>query len=316
MLPVIIITGPTACGKTELAMKLADHFECQLISADSSLVYRRMNVGTAKPPARVLQQYPHALVDIRDIDQFFSAGDFVAEAGSAIRAARDSNKLPVLVGGTLLYLRSLLYGLSELPAADPQLRAQIEQEAQLLGWRAMHQQLVVIDPVAGAAIHPNDRQRIQRALEVYRLTGRPISELQSEAAAGILPGQKLTLILGPPSRSWLHRRIRERSDQMICNGLVEEVAGLVGSKSLDLPEMFERLPALRAVGYRQTIEALAAGEVRAEPLAEKISIATRQLAKRQLTWLHGNPAGVWLTAGASANCTRAIELVSRVIDGG
>ncbi|MDF1818548.1 MAG: tRNA (adenosine(37)-N6)-dimethylallyltransferase MiaA [Immundisolibacteraceae bacterium] len=310
--PVIVITGPTAGGKTALALALADRFPCQLISVDSSLVYRQMNIGTAKPDAATLKQYPHALVDIRSFDQPYSAGEFVADATAAIAAAIADRKIPVLVGGTLLYLRALFQGMAAMPAANPQIRLELEAEAASGGWSTLHDELTRIDPLAAARIARPDRQRIQRALEVYRLSGKPITEWQRSTESHSLQRPSLKLILMPPERQVLHQKIAQRSSEMIAAGLISEVeklrAGGISAEQLD------QLPAMRAVGYRQVIDFLL-GRMEQSELLERITIATRQLAKRQLTWLRSDPGGTWFDPDAGSTVSRASRLVAKATEG-
>jgi len=287
---VLAITGPTAVGKTEVALEIARRLPATLISMDSALVYRGMDIGTAKPAPEILQAFPHALVDIRDPAQPYSAAEFVRDADELVRQAREAGRLPILVGGTMLYLRAFREGLAELPEADPVVRAGIAADAQALGWPTLHQQLAQIDPEAAASIHPNNPQRLQRALEVYRISGRPISAFwreQSESTfASRLGGDLYVAAIVPDDRSRLQARIAQRFAQMLDQGLIDEVRALRarGDLSKDLPSM-------RAVGYRQVWEHLA-GEFNLTELAEAGAAATRQLAKRQLTWLRGWP---WVT---------------------
>jgi tRNA dimethylallyltransferase len=282
---VLVVTGPTAVGKTDVAIEIARRVPAVLISMDSALVYRGMNVGTAKPSAEVLRAWPHALVDIRDPDQPYSAADFVRDADAEVRRARAAGRLPIVVGGTMLYLRAFRDGLAELPPADPGVRAEIAAEAQAVGWEALHTQLAEVDAAAAAGIHPNNPQRLQRALEVYRLTGRPISAFwreQADAAfANRLGGELRVAGIIPHDRARLQARIGERFAQMLEQGLVAEVSALKAAGNLD-----RELPAMRAVGYRQVWEYLEGGLSEAE-LAERGAAATRQLARRQLTWLRG-----------------------------
>jgi tRNA dimethylallyltransferase len=288
---VLAITGPTAVGKTEVALEIAGRLPVTLISMDSALVYRGMDIGTAKPAPEILQAFPHALVDIRDPAQPYSAAEFVRDADELVRQAREAGRLPILVGGTMLYLRAFREGLAELPEADPAVRAGIAADAEALGWSTLHQQLTEIDPEAAASIHPNNPQRLQRALEVYRISGRPISSFwraQSESAfASRLGGDLCVVAIVPDDRSRLQERIARRFAQMLDEGLLNEVRALRarGDLSKDLPSM-------RAVGYRQVWEYLA-GEFELPELVERGAAATRQLAKRQLTWLRGWP---WVTA--------------------
>ncbi|MBL4622792.1 MAG: tRNA (adenosine(37)-N6)-dimethylallyltransferase MiaA [Immundisolibacteraceae bacterium] len=312
-LPIVVVTGPTASGKSGLAMKLADRFPCRLISVDSSLVYRGMDVGTAKPDCQLLKQYPHELVNIREPDQTYSVGDFVTDATKVIAEARESGQVPVLVGGTLLYLRGLFQGLAELPKADPELRLQIELEAGRLGWAKLHQQLAEIDPQAAVAISVNDQQRIQRALEVYRITGKPISFWRQQSRPKVLDARVLKIILSPPLRETLHRQIAVRSQQMLTAGLIAEVEGLRDKVESSGQQKIDQLPAMRAVGYRQVLEYLRS-EIAADNLVERITIATRQLAKRQLTWLRSEPSGIWLDSNSTNLLKRATCLVDEHLD--
>jgi tRNA dimethylallyltransferase len=291
----LVLTGPTAVGKTDVALALADRVPVSLISMDSAMVYRGMNVGTAKPPPALLARYPHALVDIRDPAEPYSAADFVADADAAVAAALQAGRCPVLVGGTMLYLRAFRAGLADLPPADPAVRQAIEDQARRSGWPALHEALARIDPVAAAGMHPHNRPRIQRALEVYRITGRPISSgwrAQSGSTAEERLGIRLVeFAIVPGDRAQLRQRIDARFRAMLDGGLIEEVAALRarGDLSRDLPSM-------RAVGYRQVWEHLD-GDYDRDELLRRGAAATRQLAKRQLTWLRGWPHVTPLTWG-------------------
>jgi tRNA dimethylallyltransferase len=284
---VLVVTGPTAVGKTDVAVEIAKRLPVSLISMDSALVYRGMEIGTAKPATELLESFPHALVGVRDPAEPYSAAEFVRDADTLVSEARAANRLPVLVGGTMLYLRAFRAGLAELPAADPEVRAAIALEAQSLGWATLHGRLAEVDPAAAANIHPNNLQRLQRALEVYRITGRPISAFwneQSDAAfANRLGGQLCVVGIVPDERTRLHERIGARFQEMLREGLVAEVQALKNRGDLDL-----ELPAMRAVGYRQVWEYLE-GNIKESDLSERGAAATRQLAKRQLTWMRGWP---------------------------
>ena len=284
---VLVVTGPTAVGKTGVAIEIARRVPATLISMDSALVYLGMNIGTAKPTPEVLAAHPHALVNIRDPAEPYSAAEFVRDADAQVRQAHAAGRLPVLVGGTMMYLRAFREGLAPLPQADPEVRAGIAAEAQALGWRALHEQLVAVDPEAAANIHPNNPQRLQRALEVYRITGRPISAFwreQSDAAFDNRLGGALCVAgIVPDDRTRLQARIDARFAQMLQQGLVAEVRALKDRGDLSL-----ELPSMRAVGYRQVWECLDGGFAESE-LAQRGAAATRQLAKRQLTWLRGWP---------------------------
>ncbi len=285
-LPVIVaLTGPTAVGKTEVALELAQTQPLDIISMDSAMVYRGLNIGSAKPSVATLEQFPHALVDIRDPAQPYSAADFVADADAAVAESLAAGRLPMLVGGTMLYLKAFREGLAPLPAADSDLRAQLRREAEASGWPALHERLLQLDPEAAAGIHPNNAARIERALEVCMLTGQPMSALWSHSA-GQPVGKRLgadlrEIAILPDSRAALHDRIGRRAEKMLEEGLIEEVEQL-----FQRDDLHPDLPAIRAVGYRQTW-AFLSGELAREELAEKIAAATRQLAKRQLTWLRG-----------------------------
>jgi tRNA dimethylallyltransferase len=273
----IFLMGPTASGKTALALELADSGRFGLISVDSALVYRGLDIGSAKPDAATLAKHPHALIDILDPEQAYSAAEFCRDARAAMDAIAARGQIPLLVGGTGLYFRALGRGLSDLPRAEPALRAQIEAEAAARGWTEMHAELLRQDPVAGARIHPNDPQRIGRALEVIRLTGRPLSALQGRAQVD-LPYRLLKIAL-LPDRAVLHQRIAERFDLMLAGGFLDEVRALV-----QRPGLHPDLPSMRCVGYRQAWQHLR-GEIDAETFRRTGIESTRQLAKRQITWI-------------------------------
>jgi len=271
--------GPTASGKTALACALSERFPLGLISVDSALVYRGLDIGTAKPDATTLARYPHALIDIRDPVEPYSAADFSADAQAAMQRIGEAGRIPLLVGGTGLYFRALHRGLSALPEADAEIRTRLTKDAAEIGWEGMHHRLARMDPSAAERIKPGDAQRIQRALEVIILTGQPLSELQQGGRGQPFPWRVLKLALVPEDRAPLHERIAQRFDDMLRDGLLDEVRSLRQRGDLR-PD----LPAIRAVGYRQAWEHLDGGYDAAE-LRNRGIFATRQLAKRQITWL-------------------------------
>lgn len=280
--PLLCIMGPTAAGKTDLAIALAERLRGELVSVDSALVYRGLDIGAAKPA------YPHHLIDLRDPATPYSAADFVADAVAAIADIRGRGRQPILVGGTMLYYRALLQGLDDIPASDADIRREIESEAELRGWPALHAELARIDPELAARLHPNHSQRIGRALEVWRMTGRPLSEWQQGTCGPAVNGRVVAVAVCPQDRKVLHHRIAQRFDQMLASGFLEEVTGLHAREDLT-PD----LPAIRAVGYRQLWDYLE-GEVSLDVAREQAIAATRQLAKRQLTWLRKWPNLKWL----------------------
>ena len=271
--------GPTASGKTDLAVSLVREFPCEIISVDSALVYRGMDIGTAKPDKAILAQAPHRLIDIIDPSKAYSAADFREDALREMAAITSAGKVPLLVGGTMLYYRSLLRGLSNLPSADEAIRRQIEQQALEQGWDAMHRRLQEIDPQSATRIHPNDPQRIQRALEVYELTGMSLSEHFQRQVPQDFNYHVMQLAVSPADRTVLHARIEQRFYKMLELGFVSEVEALYAREDLH-PD----LPSMRSVGYRQVLKYLM-GDYTYNDMIEKGIVATRQLAKRQLTWL-------------------------------
>ena len=283
---VIFLMGPTASGKTDLAVSLLDHLNAEIISVDSALVYRGMDIGSAKPDAELLARVPHHLIDIRDPAEPYSAADFVSDARPLIRRITEAGRVPLLVGGTMLYFKALLDGLADLPASDPDVRRTILAKAAQCGWPALHTELAAVDPVMAAKLHPNHSQRIQRALEVYRITGRPMSQLQRDQdGAGSLADdyQVRQLALIPHQRRLLHQRIEERFLKMLELGFVDEVNRLFLRRDLN-----DALPSIRAVGYRQ-VWGFLAGDYGFDEMVARGIAATRQLAKRQLTWLRKWP---------------------------
>lgn len=283
--PAILLMGPTASGKTAVAMALADRFPVELISVDSAQVFTDMDVGTAKPDRQTLARYPHRLIDLITPEQSYSAARFCADALSAMAEITAAGKVPLLVGGTILYFRALLQGLAELPQADPALRAEIDAEAAAHGWPAIHARLASLDPATAARLHPTDSQRLQRALEICLLSGRKMSELLAESESTKPPYDFLSIGLLPSDRSVLHTRIARRFDEMLLAGLDDEVRRLRGHYDLHLG-----LPSMRCVGYRQIWEAQD-GLIPRTEMRDRGVFATRQLAKRQITWLgNGFPA--------------------------
>jgi tRNA dimethylallyltransferase len=281
--------GPTASGKTDLAIAMAEAFGGELISVDSALVYRGLDIGSAKP------EYPHHLINICDPLEVYSAAQFVVDAQRAIDDIRSRGKRPILVGGSMLYFRALFDGLAAMPAADPALRKEIEALAAAQGWPAVHARLATVDPDSAARIHPNHSQRLTRALEVYQLTGRPLSELHSEQSGGATTETMLAVAIAPQDRAVLHARIAARFTAMLSAGFLDEVATLRARDDLNA-----ELPAIRAVGYRQLWEHLA-GECSLGEACERALAATRQLAKRQFTWLRKWPElrWIWTTAAGT-----------------
>jgi tRNA dimethylallyltransferase len=283
---IVSLMGPTAAGKTELAFFLCDHFPFEIVSVDSALVYIGMDIGTAKPTPAEQARYPHHLIDVCQVTDDFSVSHFCAEALKAIEAIHQRGKIPLLVGGTMLYFKGLLEGLSPMPGKDETIRAEIVQIAENEGWGRVHELLQAVDPITAKRLHPNDRQRVQRALEVYRLTGKPISEFH-QASGGVrdqYADALLEIALFPENRPLLHARIEKRFLQMMAEGFVAEVTDL-----LHRFEVSPDLPAMRAVGYRQVWEHLQGQSTEKEMIQKGIE-ATRQLAKRQLTWLRTWPS--------------------------
>ena len=280
--PAIFLLGPTASGKSDLAMKLTSHLPVELVSVDSALVYRDMNIGTAKPDAEILRQYPHHLVDIRNPDEVYSAADFRSEVLTLMSAISERGNIPLLVGGTMLYFKVLIEGIASMPAADSAIREKIVREAETGGWQKVHQRLAEVDPESAARIHPNDPQRLQRALEIWELTGESMTQLRKKQQDLVsLPFSVCQLAIIPSDRADLHRIIAARFEQMIKDGFIEEVEHLREKYDLNA-----ELPSIKSVGYRQVWQYLE-GEVDRKAMQERAIIATRQLAKRQFTWLRG-----------------------------
>ncbi|MBE0485551.1 tRNA (adenosine(37)-N6)-dimethylallyltransferase MiaA [Marinobacter sp.] len=310
--PAIFLMGPTASGKTDLALELCRRLPCDIISVDSAMIYRGMDIGTAKPSADELAAAPHRLIDICDPAETYSAADFRRDALIEMAEITGRGRIPLLVGGTMMYFKALLHGMSDLPAASPELRAQLEREAAEHGWEQLHRELKANDPIAARLIHPNNRQRLMRALEVIRLTGRPISDIwQSQSGTSVqgdrsgiedytyitrwqadespsLPYTVFQFALAPVERSWLHQRIQRRFQAMLQSGFLNEVQALMARGDLN-PDM----PSMRCVGYRQAWDYLS-DCCDYETFVSKGVAATRQLAKRQLTWLRKWPNVHWL----------------------
>ncbi len=297
--------GPTASGKTAVAVELVRQLSLEIISVDSALIYRGMTIGTAKPDAGILRVAPHRLIDIRDPAETYSAAEFCEDALREMEDICRQGHTPLLVGGTMLYFRALEQGLSELPAADADVREQLEAEARDKGWAAMHQRLAGIDPASAARIHPNDPQRIQRALEVYELTGVPLSELCAAGRKAPPEYRFLKIVLAPQDRALLHTRIRQRFDLMLERGFLDEVRALHERADLN-----PGLPSMRAVGYRQAWDYLEE-KLSADEWVERAVIATRQYAKRQMTWLRSEPDCQWIDSCGQNPLAAVLELVHR-----
>ncbi|QLK62723.1 tRNA (adenosine(37)-N6)-dimethylallyltransferase MiaA [Enterobacteriaceae bacterium Kacie_13] len=302
--PAIFIMGPTASGKTALAISLMKHLPVELISVDSALIYRGMDIGTAKPTAQELAQAPHRLIDILDPTQAYSAADFRADALREMAEITSRNKIPLLVGGTMLYFKALLEGLSPLPQADATVRERIEKQAAEQGWNALHDQLREIDPVAAMRIHPNDPQRLSRALEVFYISGKTLTEL-TKISGETLPYRVHQFAIAPTRREVIHQRIEERFSQMLSNGFEDEVRTLLARGDLHTD-----LPSIRCVGYRQMWSYLT-GEFDYDEMVYRGVCATRQLAKRQMTWLRGWEEVEWLDSQKPDDAlSRVIQVVS------
>lgn len=306
----VVLAGPTASGKTAVALELARHVPLEIVSVDSALVYRGMDIGTAKPTAAQRAAVPHHLIDIIDPAEAYSAARFVADAERLIAAITARGRLPLLVGGTMLYVKALREGIDAMPPADAALRARIDADAAARGWPALHAELACADPAAAARLAPHDAQRIQRALEVWRASGRPLSDWQSGGAREADPTLPL-IALEPESRAGLHRRIAERFDAMLADGLVGEVQQLRARGDLRAA-----MPSMRCVGYRQVWQALEAGPLDAAARARMRDAgiaATRQLAKRQLTWLRSMTDCRRVAADAADAPQQALALLHRLL---
>ncbi|HNH52339.1 MAG TPA: tRNA (adenosine(37)-N6)-dimethylallyltransferase MiaA, partial [Nitrosomonas sp.] len=277
--PAIAILGPTASGKSNLALSITDHFPIEIISIDSAQVYRYMDIGSAKPDPQILAKIPHHLINLIDPDQQYSAAQFRHDALLTMKEITLRGNIPLLVGGTMLYFKALREGLSDLPPADQQIRKEIEASAAEKGWSTLHHLLQSVDPMSAERIQPNDSQRIQRALEIYYLTGKPMSQQMVSSQPASIPYRLISIALLPSDRKVLHQRIQHRFETMLEMGLIEEVRSILSQFSLTL-----EMPSMRCVGYRQVYQYLQ-GQLSLMELREKGAAATRQLAKRQLTWL-------------------------------
>lgn len=301
--PAILLMGPTASGKTRLSLDLAARLPLEIVSVDSAQVYRGMDIGTAKPDAATRGRVVHHLVDILDPAEIYSAARFREDALRLIGEIRARGRIPLLVGGTMLYFRALQQGLSDLPSADPALRVRLEEEAERIGWPGMHAKLAALDAATAARLHPNDAQRIQRALEVIELSGTAPSAFYARPKPAGIPGPVVKLALNPPHRAELHRRIALRFGEMMAEGFLEEVRRLHTRGDLHA-----ELPSIRSVGYRQLWEHLE-GRDALEEAVERGIAATRQFAKRQLTWLRSEPGLQWLDPAEPELLQRALSLI-------
>ena len=300
-----MLMGPTASGKTALSLCLADRFPVEIISVDSALVYKSMDIGTSKPNQSVVKKYPHYLIDICAPTETYSAARFRNDALEAMRDMTLRGKVPLLVGGTMLYYRTLIQGLSELPSASEVVRKSLDQFIEKNGLLALHERLKRVDPIAAQKIHPNDPQRIQRALEVYEISGRPISQWWVEQKSNKLPYSLLKIAVSTSDRSLLHERIEKRFGQMIEEGFVDEVKALRARGDLDL-----NMPSMRAVGYRQVWQYLD-GEYSYDEMLNKGIAATRQLAKRQLTWLRSEQELHWFESDQNNFEQQVLKLIQQ-----
>ncbi len=279
---ILVLTGPTGTGKSDWGVRLAETLPVEIVSVDSALVYRGLDIGTAKPPREVLERVPHHLIDICDASERYSAGRFVADAAACIADIDARGRIPLLVGGTMLYFRALLHGIAPLPQASEEIRRSLDERAAREGWTALHAELARLDPVTAARVHPNDPQRIQRALEVCYATGRPLSELQQLTKSAIPVERVRRWALVPADRAAWHRRLEQRFHRMMEQGFIGEVARLYARSDISA-----NLPSMRAVGYRQLWEHLS-GETRLDEAVQRGIAATRALAKRQLTWIRAD----------------------------
>jgi len=302
--PAVLLMGPTGAGKTDLAAALVARLPLEIVSVDAAMVYRGLDIGTAKPPPELLARAPHHLIDLIDPAESYSAARFLADATRVMQEIAARGRTPLLVGGTMLYFRALQSGLARLPAADPAVRRRLERRASTEGWRALHGELARLDPAAAARIGPGDRQRIQRALEVIELTGTPISAQQRENLRGAASVADLRLVLAPADRDLLYQRLALRFEAMMRGGLLEEV------RSLHLRgDLHAALPAMRLIGYRQLWNHLDGG-ASIETATQRAVIATRQLARRQLTWLRAEPDATWFDPRDAATAGRVVARIA------
>ncbi|WP_445158171.1 tRNA (adenosine(37)-N6)-dimethylallyltransferase MiaA [Halomonas sp. E14] len=299
----LLLMGPTAAGKTDLAIALHDRLDCELISMDSAMVYRGMDIGSAKPSAEELARAPHRLIDIRDPAEPYSAAEFREDARREMRQITAAGRVPLIVGGTMMYAKRLLEGVANLPSADPAIRAELERQAREQGLAALHAALARVDPESARRIHPNDPQRLMRALEVYRASGQTLSALWRQQQPETFPWRVLSIGVAPAERRVLHERIAARFDVMLRAGLIEEVARLKARGDLHLG-----LPSMKSVGYRQVWEYLD-GDADIASLRQRTVVATRQLAKRQLTWLRSWPELHWFDTESGDTLGEVLKFV-------
>ncbi|KTC64517.1 tRNA delta(2)-isopentenylpyrophosphate transferase (plasmid) [Legionella adelaidensis] len=303
---IVCLMGPTASGKTDLACELVRRFPFEIVSVDSALIYKEMNIGTAKPNSELLEKAPHHLIDFLNPDQSYSAANFCEDAIAVCKKILSSNKIPLLVGGTMMYFNALQQGLSNLPEANEEIRNALLKEAQQHGWEFLWNQLKQVDPMSANKIHPNDTQRIQRALEVYKITGQPLSHLLGKETK--LPYRYINILLIPEDRAWLHKRIALRLDEMLAQGFIKEVEDLHKKWQLN-----SHYPSMRTVGYRQAISYLE-GEGDFAEFREKAIVATRQLAKRQITWLRHWNEGTVLHPENKNVLHELVEIAQQIVD--